>query len=71
MFEPMTLPMAMSGLASRTARTAMTSSGADVPAEITTSPMTSGESPSMRASATAPRTSASAPPNSSTRPIPM
>jgi len=60
-FDPMTLPMARSGLPVMDATTEIMSSGADVPMETTVRPTTIGLTLSGAASLALPRTSHSAP----------
>ena len=68
MFEPTTLPTDRSGCPPTAAMTLTTSSGSEVPAATTVSPITAGVRPATRASATAPRTRSSPPAASTRRP---
>ena len=62
MFEPTTLPTAMSPEPLRAAMSEVESSGVDVPKPTMVSPMKKADTPMFLAMATAPRTSNSAPP---------
>ena len=68
MFEPTTLPSAISGAPSRAALTDTSNSGVEVPKPTITNPIKSLDTPIRSAMATAPRTSASPPTNNNTRP---
>lgn len=68
MFDPTTLPTARSGWPDNEAPTLTASSGAEVAAETTVSPTTSGLMPNLIASDEAPRTSTSPPPTRRTKP---
>ncbi len=68
MFEPNTLPTAVSVLPSQAAVADTIISGADEPIARIVMPMTSGEIPTLRAIAAEPKTSLSALQTSKTRP---
>ena len=69
MFEPTTLPTAISFAPRRAAVTLTASSGMDVPNATMVRPISSGDTPSLRASADAPATNLSAPQIISAKPI--
>ena len=56
MFEPITFPMAISGCPTKAARKLTTNSGADVPNDTTTTPITSLDTLKCPAKETLPRT---------------
>ena len=68
MFDPTTLPKAISDAPSRAALTDTSNSGVEVPKPTITNPINSLETPIRSAIATAPRTRASPPTNKRTRP---